>query len=152
MNLLRQTFKLYPKRKTYFLAAIGGVVVEIGLGLGLGFYLTYNRDWASPASIAFVVLAFLVGDFIATMGYLMATTINICIVSVVLLPNGKSEFTTSDGYKIKRRIKYKKIDGDKIMFSPNKRTWFVFPGPEELKDYPLDQLIEITPESKEKKQ
>ena len=151
MNLLRQTFELYPKRKTYFLAAIGGVVVEIGLGLGLGFYLTYNHDWVSPASIAFIILAFLVGDFFAAMVYLMATTININANSVTLLPDGKSEFTTSDGYKLKRRVKYKKIDGVKIMLSPNKRTWFIL-NQVALKDYPLAKLIEIAPHLAPKKQ
>lgn len=124
--------------------------MEIGLGLGLGFYLTYNRDWISLASITFIVLAFLVGDFIATMGYLSATTININVNSVTLLPDGKSEFTTYDGYKLKRRMKYKKIDSDTIMFSPNKRTWFIL-NQAELKDYPLDKLIEIPPDSAAKK-
>lgn len=50
------------------------------------------------------------------------------------------------------KMKYRKYQDGKTMLSPNKRTWFVFPDPEALKDYPLDQLIEITPESKEKKQ
>lgn len=141
-----------PNRKKYVIATALLLLPVVGLGLGWGFYLRYNgNNWISPGSIGFIVATILYANIPGVFYVLARSTVTIAMKEIVLLDNGKSQVADYNGRHFACKIKYKKYHDGKFMLSPNKRTWFSFPEPDALNDYPLDELIEIPPDSTTKK-